>query len=66
MNEVERLTKAHYVERREEKFQDFAREAFATKRPDELAAVDWESTFFLRHLPVSDVADAPGMDEDYK
>ncbi|KAG6467932.1 1-aminocyclopropane-1-carboxylate oxidase 1-like [Zingiber officinale] len=66
MDEVERLTKAHYVERREEKFRDFAREALATKRPDELAEVDWESTFFLRHLPVSDVSYTPGMDDDYK
>jgi hypothetical protein len=28
--------------------------------------VDWESTFFVRHLPASNLADLPDVDDRYR
>ena len=32
----------------------------------EVNDLDWESTFFLRHLPVSNIADLPDLDDEYR
>jgi hypothetical protein len=32
----------------------------------EVNDMDWESTFFLRHLPASNMSEIPDLDEDYR
>jgi len=32
----------------------------------EINDLDWESTFFLRHLPVSNVSENTDLDEEYR
>lgn len=32
----------------------------------EVNDLDWESTFFLRHLPVSNMAEIPDLEDDYR
>ncbi|CAD6242170.1 unnamed protein product [Miscanthus lutarioriparius] len=67
MDEVERLTKAHYASFREAKFQEFAaRTLEAGDKGADVKDVDWESTFFVRHLPASNLADLPDVDDHYR
>lgn len=32
----------------------------------EIDDLDWESTFFLRHLPVSNLSEIPDLEDDYR
>jgi len=32
----------------------------------EIDDLDWESTFFLRHLPVSNISEVPDLDDEYR
>jgi aminocyclopropanecarboxylate oxidase len=67
MDEVERLTKAQYANCREHKFQEFARRTLeAGEKGADVKDVDWESTFFVRHRPVSNIADLPDLDNHYR
>ncbi|KAJ3677052.1 hypothetical protein LUZ60_002776 [Juncus effusus] len=67
MDEVEKLTKDHYRKCREQRFMEFASKAIedGTKGAD-TSNLDWESTFFLRHLPVSNISDVPDLDDHYR
>ncbi|XP_077214739.1 ethylene-forming enzyme [Tasmannia lanceolata] len=66
MDEVERLTKDHYRKCMEARF----KESMATKALEgaqtDIKDVDWESTFFLRHLPVSNMSEIPDLTDDYR
>jgi len=67
MDKVERLTKVHYTSCREPKFQEFAaRTLEAGEKGADVKDVDWESTFFVRHLPASNIADLPDLDDHYR
>ncbi|GJM86993.1 hypothetical protein PR202_ga02902 [Eleusine coracana subsp. coracana] len=67
MDEVELLTKAQYGRCQEHKFQEFARRTLeAGEKGADVKDVDWESTFFVRHRPVSNVADLPDLDDRYR
>nr|AMX73629.1 1-aminocyclopropane-1-carboxylate oxidase [Agrostis stolonifera]AMX73690.1 1-aminocyclopropane-1-carboxylate oxidase [Agrostis stolonifera] len=67
MDEVERVSKAHYKDRREDRFKEFAaRTLEAGERGADVKDVDWESTFFVRHLPASNLADLPDLDDHYR
>ncbi|KAL5207906.1 hypothetical protein ABZP36_032341 [Zizania latifolia] len=67
MDEVERVTKAQYRSCREERFKEFAlRTLEAGEKGADVKDVDWESTFFVRHRPVSNVADLPDLDDHYR
>ncbi|CAL9112097.1 unnamed protein product [Musa textilis] len=66
MDEVERLTKEHYRKCREQKFKEFASKALENGSKSEVTDMDWESTFFLRHLPVSNMSELPDMGDDYR
>ncbi|CAN6204626.1 unnamed protein product [Urochloa humidicola] len=65
MDEVERLTKDHYKRVREQRFLEFASKALP-KDGDADANLDWESTFLVRHLPESNLADIPDLDDGYR
>ncbi|KAL5201370.1 hypothetical protein ABZP36_035724 [Zizania latifolia] len=69
MDEVEKMTKDHYKRVREQRFLEFARktlkdgcDAQGVKAED----LDWESTFFVRHLPESNIGEIPDLDDDYR
>uniref|UniRef100_A0ACD5ZBD1 Uncharacterized protein n=1 Tax=Avena sativa TaxID=4498 RepID=A0ACD5ZBD1_AVESA len=67
MDEVERVSKAHYKNHREERFREFAaRTLEAGETGADVKDVDWESTFFVRHLPASNLADLPDLDDHYR
>jgi aminocyclopropanecarboxylate oxidase len=67
MDEVERVSKAHYKDRWEDKFKEFAaRTLEAGEKGADVRDVDWESTFFVRHLPASNLADLPDLDDHYR
>ena len=67
MDEVERVSKAHYANCREEKFKEFARRTLeAGEKGADVKGIDWESTFFVRHRPVSTLADLPAVDDHYR
>ncbi|KAI4982225.1 hypothetical protein ZWY2020_022717 [Hordeum vulgare] len=67
MDEVERVSKAHYAACQEEQFKEFAaRTLEAGEQGADVKDVDWESTFFVRHLPASNLADLPDLDHHYR
>uniref|UniRef100_A0ACD5YEN9 Uncharacterized protein n=1 Tax=Avena sativa TaxID=4498 RepID=A0ACD5YEN9_AVESA len=73
MDEVERLTKGHYKRAREQRFLEFASKALPQEeggdgKQKQAAAenLDWESTFFVRHLPEPNINDIPDLDDDYR
>ncbi|KAL6656116.1 hypothetical protein ACP70R_006942 [Stipagrostis hirtigluma subsp. patula] len=69
MDEVERLTKDHYKRVREQRFLEFATRALQDGRDAQGARpedMDWESTFFVRHLPESNLAELPDLDDAYR
>ncbi|PKI66380.1 hypothetical protein CRG98_013182 [Punica granatum] len=57
MDMVERLTKEHYKRCMEQRFKDMVASKGLVAAQSEVDDVDWESTFFLRHLPVSNISD---------
>ncbi|VAI18240.1 unnamed protein product [Triticum turgidum subsp. durum] len=65
MDEVEKMTKGHYKRVREQRFLEFASK---TLQDGGRAAenLDWESTFFVRHLPEPNIAEIPDLDDDYR
>jgi aminocyclopropanecarboxylate oxidase len=74
MDEVEKLTKDHYKRVREQRFLEFASKALkhddgggdAQQGVKKAENLDWESTFFVRHLPESNLADIPDLDDTYR
>ncbi|KAL6544711.1 Aconitate hydratase mitochondrial [Orobanche minor] len=62
MDLVERMTKAHYEKCMEQKF----KEMVSDKMLLEVNDLDWESTFFLRHLPSSNISEIPDLEDEYR
>ncbi|MQM03617.1 hypothetical protein Taro_036403 [Colocasia esculenta] len=65
MDKVEKMTKDHYKKCMEQRFREFAGKALEGSQSD-VQNMDWESTFFLRHLPSSNISDIPDLDDDYR
>jgi aminocyclopropanecarboxylate oxidase len=68
---VEQMTKDHYKRVREQRFLEFASRALKDGCDAEGVKVkaedlDWESAFFVRHLPESNIADIPDLDDEYR
>ena len=66
MDAVERSTKGHYKKCMEQRFKELVAAKALEGVETEIKDMDWESTFFLRHLPASNVADYPDLDLEYK
>ncbi|XP_028778789.1 1-aminocyclopropane-1-carboxylate oxidase-like [Neltuma alba] len=69
MDTVERLTKEHYKKCMEERFNEMLAtkgSEFAHQSEIIINDLDWESTFFLRHLPHSNIAEIPDLHDDYR
>ncbi|CAJ1941424.1 unnamed protein product [Sphenostylis stenocarpa] len=66
MDTVERLTKDHYKKCMEQRFKEMVASKGLESAQSEINDLDWESTFFLRHLPASNISEIPDLDEDYR
>jgi len=66
MDKVERLTKEHYKKCMEQRFKEFASQALEKGEELDTSNMDWESTFFLRHLPESNIYEVPDLDDEYR
>ncbi|KAK7332376.1 hypothetical protein VNO80_29127 [Phaseolus coccineus] len=66
MDTVERFTKEHYKKTMEQRFKEMVSNKGLESVESEINDLDWESTFFLRHLPVSNVSENTDLDEEYR
>ncbi|CAA2977513.1 1-aminocyclopropane-1-carboxylate oxidase [Olea europaea subsp. europaea] len=66
MDTVERLTKEHYRKCMEQRFKEMVVSKGLEAVQSEINDLDWESTFFLRHLPVSNIAEVPDLEDEYR
>ena len=66
MDTVEKLTKEHYKKTMEQRFKEMVTSKGLESVQSEINDLDWESTFFLRHLPLSNVSDNADLDQDYR
>ncbi|GAU29899.1 hypothetical protein TSUD_379890 [Trifolium subterraneum] len=66
MDKVEKLTKDHYKKCMEQRFKEMVANKGLECVQSEINDLDWESTFFLRHLPSSNISEIPDLDDDYR
>lgn len=66
MDTVEKLTKEHYKKCMEQRFKELVASKGLEAVQSEVTDLDWESTFFLRHLPVSNISEVPDLDDEYR
>lgn len=66
MDKIEKMTKEHYKTYQEQKFNDMLKSKGLDNLQREVEDVDWESTFYLRHLPQSNLYDIPDMSDEYR
>ncbi|KAF5944946.1 hypothetical protein HYC85_019023 [Camellia sinensis] len=66
MDTVERLTKEHYKKCLEQRFKEMVESKGLETVQSEINDLDWESTFFFCHLPVSNISEIPGLQDDYR
>ncbi|KAF4382717.1 hypothetical protein F8388_015545, partial [Cannabis sativa] len=66
LDTVEKMTKEHYRKCMEERFKELVKSKGLDAVQAEVNDIDWESTFFLRHLPVSNIAEIPDLDDEYR
>ncbi|KAL6549394.1 Aconitate hydratase mitochondrial [Orobanche hederae] len=66
MDSVERLTKAHYKKCMEQRFEEMVTSKGLEAVQSEINDLDWESTFFLRHLPFSNLSEILDLEDEYK
>ncbi|KAA0061654.1 1-aminocyclopropane-1-carboxylate oxidase 1 [Cucumis melo var. makuwa] len=63
---VEKMTRDHYKKCMEERFKETVLSKGLEAAQAEVNDMDWESTFFLRHLPESNISQMSDLDEEYK
>ena len=56
MDKVEKLTKEHYRKSMEQRFKEMVASKGLEAVNSEIEDLDWESTFFMRHLPHSSIS----------
>ncbi|KAJ6729242.1 1-AMINOCYCLOPROPANE-1-CARBOXYLATE OXIDASE-LIKE [Salix viminalis] len=66
LDTVEGMTKEHYKKCMEQRFKELVASKALDGVQTEIKDMDWESTFFLRHLPESNIADLPDLDDEYR
>ncbi|KAI8000186.1 1-aminocyclopropane-1-carboxylate oxidase [Camellia lanceoleosa] len=66
MDTVERLTKEHYKKCLEQRFKETVESKGLETVQSEINDLDWESTFFFCHLPVSNISEIPDLQDDYR
>ncbi|XP_038887306.1 1-aminocyclopropane-1-carboxylate oxidase 1 [Benincasa hispida] len=66
LDTVEKMTRDHYKKSMEERFKETVLSKGLEAAQAEVNDMDWESTFFLRHLPESNISEMSDLDEEYK
>ncbi|KAK4363252.1 hypothetical protein RND71_018493 [Anisodus tanguticus] len=66
MDTVEKMTKGHYKKCIEQRFKELVASKGLEAVQAEVTDLDWESTFFLRHLPVSNISEVSDLDDEYR
>ncbi|KAI3716173.1 hypothetical protein L6452_23322 [Arctium lappa] len=66
LDTVERMTKDHYKKCMEQRFKEMVAAKALEDVKTEVTNVDWESTFFLRHLPTSNISEIPDLGDEYR
>ncbi|XP_062106021.1 1-aminocyclopropane-1-carboxylate oxidase [Humulus lupulus] len=66
LDTVERMTKEHYRKCMEQRFKELVASKGLDAVQAEVNDIDWESTFYLRHLPASNIAEIPDLDDEYR
>jgi aminocyclopropanecarboxylate oxidase len=66
LDEVEKMTKEHYRKCMEERFKELVGIKALDEVQSEVKDMDWESTFYLKHLPESTVFQVPDLDDEYR
>lgn len=66
MDKVERLTKEHYKKCMEQRFKEMVASKALEGVQAEVTDMDWESTFFLRHLPYTNISEIPDLEDEYR
>nr|ACX71872.1 ACC oxidase 1 [Lithospermum erythrorhizon] len=66
MDTVERLTKGHYKKSMEHRFKEMVASKGLDAVQAEINDLDWESTFFLKHLPLPNISEVPDLDDEYR
>nr|ABL67954.2 1-aminocyclopropane-1-carboxylate oxidase [Ipomoea nil] len=66
MDTVEKLTKDHYKKCMEQRFKEMVAAKGLDAVQTEINDLDWESTFFLKHLPVSNISEIPDLEDHYR
>lgn len=66
LDTVEKLTKEHYKKCMEQRFKEMVAIKGLEAVQTEIDDLDWESTFFLKHLPVSNISEVPDLEDDYR
>ncbi|XP_073058733.1 1-aminocyclopropane-1-carboxylate oxidase 3 [Primulina eburnea] len=66
LDTVERLTKEHYKKTMEQRFKEMVASKALDSVQSEITDLDWESTFFLRHLPTSNISEIPDLEDEYR
>nr|GEU79870.1 1-aminocyclopropane-1-carboxylate oxidase [Tanacetum cinerariifolium] len=66
LDKVETMTKEHYKKCMEQRFKDMVAEKALEGVKAEVTDIDWESTFFLRHLPTSNISEIPDLENEYR
>ncbi|KAJ4718851.1 1-aminocyclopropane-1-carboxylate oxidase 1 [Melia azedarach] len=66
MDTVERLTKEHYRKCMEQRFKELVASRALEGVQTEINDMDLESTFFVRHLPQSNINEIPDLGDEYR
>lgn len=66
LDTVEKMTRDHYKKCMEQRFKDTVASKGLEAAQAEVNDMDWESTFFLRHLPESNISEMSDLEEEYK
>lgn len=66
MDTVERLNKEHYKKCMEQRFKEMVASKGLDAVQSEIDDLDWESTFFVSHLPHSNISEIPDLEDDYR
>ncbi|KAK2997263.1 hypothetical protein RJ639_025258, partial [Escallonia herrerae] len=65
LDTVERLSKEHYKKVMEQRFKELVASKALEGVQAEVTNLDWESTFYLRHLPTSNIAEVPDLEDEH-
>ncbi|KAL3714695.1 hypothetical protein ACJRO7_006575 [Eucalyptus globulus] len=66
MDTVERMTKGHYRKCMDQRFRELVASKGLENVQTEVHDLDWESTFHLKHLPLSNISQVHDLEDDYR